>query len=340
MSAGQLSCATLAEVQLKADQLWDSSLKKDYIANVVALDAVRKEQTVQIPELQDSAKDKTVKLIWTQDCETTVSDCSNECTVGGSELEAKCESHTLDICKTTGFTIDEKKLRSKLVTKEELIAKGMLRRMKLLDEYLAQTMVAKLDSFKGVNQFTDGKGTVSGFETSIAASLWNPSLFSYFQLAAIKNQFADAYLLNGSNLYEAYWNAQMNAGNTDGKGAVAQFDSFRKYWDVFNVDSTLGEKSTFLIDRNAVAFVSKTYYPWSGGEESANQYGGAGGSVGMKYQVESRNLPGLFYDVTYKVECVSNEIKHHFTFQANAGIFRNPVGCNANNTGILKFVCA
>ncbi len=342
MSSGGFTCSTLAEVQLKAEQIWaDNAAKKDYIAKVETLTAVRKEQTTRLAPLQDPEKDKTVKLIWVKDCDETTSACGNECTVGGNELETACDTHSLDICRTAGFTVDEKDLRGNVINKEELIAKGFLKKMKVLDEYLATQAVSKIDSFKGVNAYAGGKGTVAGFNTTISPAYWNASLFSYLYLVSQKNKFSDSYLLSGTNLFESFWNAQMNAGNADGKGAKTMFDQFRTYFDVFNIDTVLDpDKATFLIDRNAIAFESKAYYNWSAGDARANQYGGVGGSVGMKYQIESMNLPGVFYDVTYKVVCSGDEIKHHFSLSTKAGIFRNPVGCNLNNTGILKFKCA
>lgn len=341
MSAGSFTCSERAEIQLKADQIWnDNAANKDYLAEVEALRAVREQQTVRLPQLQNSEKDDTVKLIWVKDCDETIADCSDECSVGGAELESACDTHTLDLCKTVGFTVDEKAMRSNVVDVVELIAKGFLRKSKTLDEYLAQQTVTELYSMKGVNQYTGGKGTVAGFNTTISPAFWNASLFSYLALVAKKNKFASPYLLSGTNLYEADWNARMNTANSDGKGAANMFGSMKTYYDVFNVDSELDPlKLTFMINSNAVAFVSKNYYKWSAGSTEADKYGGLGGSVGQKYQIESKNLPGVFYDVTHKIVCESNEIKHHFSLQLKAGIFRNPVGCNLNNTGILTFTC-
>lgn len=344
MSAGNFSCSDLAQVHLKAEQIWaDNASNKDYVANVGTAKAIMQEQTVQIAEFssqQENPKDKTVKLIWVKDCDETSADCSDECTISGVELETACDTHALDICRNSAFQVDEKATRSNDINVQELVAKGMLKRMKVLDEYIAQTMVNDLYMFRGANQYTGGKGTVVGFDTNIAPAFWNPSLFSYLSLVSVKNKFSNPFLLSGTNLYEAAWIAAKNRGNANGSGDAAMFDTFRTYFDVFNIDTELDpEKITFMIDKNAVGFFSKTYYPWTAGDERANKYGGVGGSVGMKYQVESMNLPGVFYDVTYQVVCESNEIKHKFRLDLNAGFFRNPVGCNLNNTGILTFHC-
>jgi hypothetical protein len=341
MSAGLFTCSALAEVQLKAEQIWaDNASNKDYLAEVGTLTAIRSEQSAQLSALQDPDKDNTVKIIWVKDCDETVAACTDECSVGGNELESACDTHALDLCGKVGFTIDEKDLRSNVISKEELVAKAFLRKIKLLDEDLAQTAVNKIYSFKGRNVYAGGKGTISGFDTKVNPAYWNASLFSYLALVAKKNKFASPYLLSGTNLYEAYWNAKMNGANSDGKGAVNMFDSMKMYFDVFNIDAELDPaKYTFMLDKSAMAFFSKNYYPYAPGSSESMQWGGVGGSVGAKYQVPSKNLPGVFYDVTYKVRCVGNEIKHDWSIQYKAGIFRNPVGCDLNNTGILAFKC-
>lgn len=334
MSAGQLTCAELAEVQLKAEQIWaDNAARKDYIANVDSINALRTEQTATLAPLEDKEKDNTVKIAWIKDCDTTIAACADECVVGGAELEASCDTHTLDICRKAGFTVEEKALRTSMFSKEELIAKGFLRKLKLLDEYLNDQAITVINANVGVNAYTGGKGTVAGFTTTIPAAYWNSSLFSYFVLAMKKNKFADAWLLSGDNLYEAWWNAMMNKSVPDASADAAKFDTFRKYFDVNALDALLTPaKKTFLIDRGALAFASKAYWP-----TTPVDYMGAGLT---KYSIPSKNLPGVMYDVTYTTRCVSDKIYHDFSIQMKAGIFVNPKGCNLNSTGILEFKCS
>lgn len=333
MSAGSLSCAELVEVQLKADNMWqDAAYKKDFIADVEALTAIRSEQTVRFPDLETSEKDNTIKIAWIKDCDETIENCGTECTVGGAYAEAACDTHTLTLCKKVGFSVKEKDFRNSIFSKEEVIAVQLMRKMKLLDEYLAEMVVTRLESFKGVNAYTGGKGVVSGFETAINPAYWNANLFGYFALVMKKNKFRDAFLLNGENLFQAAFDAEKNNANSDNKDQLMKMKTLRSYWDVFNVDAVLSpDKSSFLIDRNAIAFASKAY--WSSIPKDF------GSNVGLKYTIESKNLPGVFYDVTYKVTCVGDDIIHNWSIQTKADIFRNPVGCNLNNTGVLKFNC-
>lgn len=342
MSASVYTCATLAEVQLEADKIWaDSAKNKSYMAKVGALEAIRKESNIRFDILEDPEKDREVKLYFLDNCTETTSACTDECTISGTEPGATCKSYSLDICRNYDFKVKEKGFRAIAPTFQEAVAVSMLRGMKTLDEYLAQQVVSKLDANKGANEYTGGKGTVSGFTTTVPAAYWNASLFSYLHLVSEKNKMFDPYILSGTNLYEAYFNAKANAANADGKGSANMFDSMRIYFDIFNVDSVLSpEQSTFLIDRNSIVFVSKNYYQFAPTSEEAQKWGGVGSQVGLKYEVESKNLPGVKYDVTYKVSCSSDTPVHDFRLSVKAGIFTNPVGCDINRTGIYKFKCS
>lgn len=340
MSAGINTCATLAKVQLAADTLWaDNAAQKDYVGNVETLTAIRENQTVQFAELENPMKDKTVTLYWNDMCDTTTTACSDDCTVGGTKPGTVCQDYSLNICRDVDFSVDEKAYRAIAPTFEEAVAKSMLIRMKALDEYVTSRAVTALDAGKGVNQYTGGKGTVAGFATTIPAAYWNASLFGYLSLVAKVNKFTSPYLISGTNLYEASFNATANSGNDNGKGALALFKTMPIYFDVNNIDGVQGQV-TYLVNRNALAFVSKTYNNWGSTDQRANKYGGTGSTAGFRYQVESKNLPGVFYDVIYKIACSGNEITHNFKIQFNGGIFRNPVGCNLNNTNILELTCA
>lgn len=334
MSAGSLTCSELAEIHLKAEAVWaDNAAKKDFIADVGAIEAVRAEQTAKIKEAEDGEKDYDIKVTWLKDCDETIEDATDECTVGGAEPESACKTYTLDIHKKVGFNVQEKVFRTNDYEFQQAVAVSMMRKMKLLDEYIAEQAVEVINNNAGANVFTSGsKGTVSGFNTYVSPQYWSADLISYLHLTAKKNKFLNPFMLSGVNLWEPYQQAKFNAGNASGSGDIAKFNSLRMYWDIFNVDSVLDpDKKTFMIDKGALAFHSKAYY-----STTPRVYTGSGLT---KYSVPSKNLPGVFYDVTYTDTCSADIITHKWSIQTKAGIFHNPVGCNINNTGILSFVC-
>ena len=134
MAAGDFSCAALQDVLVEVDRAWaDNQINKDYMSFAGVLTAVKAEQTARLVELEDPEKDNTIKVYWPADCDDNLDDCDDDCVVGGPELEAKCKEYTLDICQTTGFNVKEKMFRSSNLTREQVVARGMLKKMKLLD---------------------------------------------------------------------------------------------------------------------------------------------------------------------------------------------------------------
>ncbi len=342
MSAGQLSCATLANVQIEADAIWANAAKnKSYIAKAEALKAVKEQSSVRFDILNDPQKDRTVQVYWMDNCNTSTSACTDECTISGSQPENNCKTYTISKCRSVDITIPEKAFRAIAPTYEEALAVSFLRADKTLSEYLAADMVSFLFAHKGVNALgTTSKGTVSGFTTSIAPAYWNATLFSYFMRVAEQNKMYSPYLLSGSNLYEAFIQAKFNAGSAENNGAFAMMGSVPSYFDLFNMDSTLSpDQGTFMVDANAVAFVNKAYYE-PAATADLMKWGGPGGSVGAKFKIASKNLPGVEFDVVHKIRCASDEVYHDFKVTVHFDEFINPVGCDPNNTGIEYFKCA
>lgn len=342
MSASIDTCALLANVQLEIDSVWaDSAKKKDYIASVEAITAIRENQTVRIAELENPLKDKTVTLYWPEFCGATTQACTTDCTPGGTKPGTSCKDYTLEMCREAVFSVDHIKYRAVATTFEEALAVSMMANMQALDEWIAQQAISKLHLNKGVNQFTGGVGTVAGFSTTVPAANWNANLMSYFSLVSKKNKFNSPYLLNSTNLYQAYENAQDNAANANGAGAKNAFSKLKMYFDIFNMSTVLGSDSySFLVNKNALAFVSKNYWNWAGTDGQSEQFGGVGSSAGKRYKIASLNLPGVFYDVVQKTSCSGSEITEDFKLSFNGDIFVNPVPCNPNNIGILEFLCA
>lgn len=334
-TAGTFTCAQLLRVQVEVDKIWaDNQLKQDYESKVDVLTAIRAEQTARLQILEEPEKDRELRVYWPADCSTSLADCGDACEIGGPEPEARCETYALDICKKAGFSIKEYTFRTSELNKEQVVAKALAKRMKELDEYLAQTVVAKLNAFAGANKFLTGIGDPdSGGVTYIAPSYWTADIYGYFSQVAIMNQLNNVFMVHGGNLYQIYWQAQMNQVNANQKDGVLKLQSIRSYWDMFNIDGVNNpDRVSYMISKGAIAFASKAYY----GATPTNYMDD------IRYSIESKALPGVRYDVFYNNECYSGgngDVKHNWTLYVKAGFFLNPVGCDEDVTGIIKFVC-
>jgi hypothetical protein len=136
--------------------------------------------------------------------------------------------------------------------------------------------------------------------------------------------------LSGKNLFESYWLANANAGNSNGKGDAAKFGGADITFDLRNVDSVnTPDALTYMVQKGSIAMASRTYY----GSEVTDYL------TEKRYAIASNFVPGLSYDVHYSTECENDFFKHKFKVKLDAGIFKNPAGCDLTNTGVLGFKC-
>ena len=332
-NAGTLTCGNLLASVDMADRIWaDNASNKQYIAQVGTLQAIRENQTVQMAQLQ-TEKNNQVKLIWLEMCGTETVACSDLCDAGTlDEIQSGCNTYELACLAEDGFKIGQFAFDDTYFNYQEAIAKGMLAKMRNLDEKLAQLGVTALGAMAGTNKYETGIAEGTAFD-KIPPQYWGADLMGEFAMISIINKFKNPYLLSGSGLYKANWNAMMNAQNADGKGAANKFDTFPIYFDLFNVDSISGlSKATYLVDPNALAFVNKARYG-----AVPMQFGN--GADKTLYSVESKNLPGIFYDVIYYTTCSGDDIYHNFKIKATGAYLQNPTGCDTDITGILEFSC-
>ncbi len=313
----------------------DDRIKQQFVPQIEVLKAVNAVNTNQLNVFFNKSK-KTfdVEIMWENFCDIVAGDCASDCTIGGNKSSTNTEVKTLGCFKEVGFTMSEMDFQDNEFDMN--VAKALLKADKELAEKFAQYAVAQIEAFKGANALTTGKGTVAGLETTIDPAYWNASLFAYLNRVAIMNKFSSPILLSGNNLYEAYFVANANAGNDNGKGDKFMFGTMPLYFDLFNVDSVNDPAlKTYMLSQASLAMVSKAFNPDV--PEKTQEF--------TRYKMRSAFIPSLEYDVFYKNACDSNStptrlVDHHWTVRLTADIFNNPAGCTQNNSGVLSFTCA
>jgi hypothetical protein len=329
-----IDCGYLAVVQAMLEDKWvDPVQRNNYIADVEVAKAVLENQQVSMTELTTGGKDRKLSVEWQQKCSITTSACSDDCTITGDDVEPVCKEYDITCLQETSFQVPEKAYRERTIDKQKAIAENMLLHMKAMDEYVAAYVMAGIDANIGTNVHTGAPGVAGGDgATYIAANYWTESIFGYLKLVEAKNKFRGTYLIDGENLYQMLFNKMYDGLNADGKGGAAKANLFKIYSDLVNIE-TLYPKSTYMLHKTAVAFLSKTWYPF-----------GAGAAIRkpgdtMVYSIASQNLPGVNYDVIVKSTCSGNEWYDAYKLQLNGLFAVNPSPCDDGNTGILKFNC-
>lgn len=329
---GSFSETKLLEQRVRASSiLFDDRIKQQFVPQIEVLNAVKAVETATLNAQFQSRKEFDVELMWENFCDIEAQDCDDSCDLGGNKSSTNAETVSLECFKEVKFSMYESDFSDNEFDMN--IAKALLKADKELVEKFAQYVVAQIESFKGVNALTTGKGTVTGSETTIPAAYWNPSLFAYLNRVSIMNKMSNPILLSGNNLYEANYNAQMNAGNANGKGDRNMFGTIPTYFDLFNIDTVnTPDLKSYLLSMGSLAMVSKTFNPDV--PEKLMPF--------TRYTMSSNFFPALKYDVWYDNACEASarrQVAHNWTVRLTAGLFNNPHGCSLDNTGIISLKC-
>ena len=337
-AAGTFTASQILRIQTIADDLWaDNRTRIDYIAECDVVKAIQAEQTAQLDALTDPNRTNTVRLIWPLACEVTDTAVTDDCSFTGTEASSTYQDYALDITREAKFAVKEIEGRTDQITMAQKIAVLSMQADKQLSEYVAEQVVAKIEAERGINTYvpTLENWALSGdsLDTEIPATQWDSTIMPRLRMAARKNKFLNPYLLSGEALWYVNEEAMNNSGNDDGSGDDVRMKRYfrAKYFDPIKIDEVNGsDLKAYMIDRGALAFVSKSHYP---GAPTVYQ-----NPWQTRYTVQSRNIPGLEFEVVYTMACSSGEITHTWKYKINCGIFRNPLGCTETNTGILSFL--
>jgi hypothetical protein len=328
----EISCGYLHTIQRMADDIWADPMKNnDLIADVVTARAVLDNQSVNFTEITGS-KNNELRVEWLTKCDIEVNSCSDDCDISGTDAEPSCKDYEIGCLYETEFKVPLRAYRDRTIEMQQSIAFQKLVHMKALDERLTQYIIAGLTANAGTNLFTGGVGDADPGITYIAPQYWDLNLFGYFDQVKRLNKFRNPYLVTGNNLYQLLFNVPYEAGTSVDKGGVRKVGTLRIYQDPENIeDHAPGQ--TFLVHKTAVAFLNKAWNKINpiNAEVKAGQY--------WEWSEESKNLPGVFYDIIMKETCVGDEFYQAFKIKLHGVFAANPFPCDEDNTGVLIFEC-
>ena len=330
-TAGVWSETTLLNIRERLDAIGlNDRVSKQFAPTLEAYKALEMVNTANVSTLKRGNKAYTVEVEWINACSLTPTSTAS-CEFGTTELSSNTETYTLDQHYEVMFQVQEYDFYTNDFGFEEAIAKGLLKADKELCEKFVQTWITDINTTAGVNAYTAAPGTVSGTTTTIAAADWDASLYAYFVQTGMINEFTNPVLLTGNNLLRAFLNAQFNAGNADGKGAMAAFGTLPTYFDPINmtaVNST--SEYSYLLSTGSWTWASAPKYDTT--MQVFDDY--------RRYSMPSRFIPGLWLNIMIKEVCDNNYTKYSFKVMADWMTAENPAGCTATNTGTLRFLCS
>jgi hypothetical protein len=329
----EISCGYLHTIQRMADDIWADPMKNnDLIAEVITAKALLENQSVNFTEITGT-KNQELRVEWLTKCDITPTACTDDCTITGEDADPTCKDYEIGCLYETTFQVPLRAYRDRSIEMQQSIAFQKLAHMKALDERLAQYIIAGFVAGAGTNLFTGGVGDVQGTTTYIAPQYWDNAIWGYFDQVRRLNKFRNPYLINGNNLYQLIFNIPLEVGNAQGGSAnVRKMNTLKVYQDPENMEDHAAGQS-FLVHKTAAAFLNKAWNKINpiNAEVKAGQY--------WEWSEESKNIPGVFYDITMKETCSGNEFYQAFKIKLHGVFATNPYPCDEDNTGIIIFEC-
>ena len=343
-----LDCGQLAIIQKKVEDFW----REPRLINIdnIPIDGVAKavldNQDIVIGELASKSKARKVSVEWQSKCDIEVQECSDDCDIDGEDVTPECEEYEVECLYETSFVMQQRAYRDKFAEFSDNLAINIVKHKKAMIDQLNRGMLAWLGLNAGVNQFTQGIGTVAGAVTTIPAMHWDEKIWGYFAQVLDYNQFSSAYMLSGNNLYQQVWNARMQNANMN------MFEWLKPTFDLRAFNHHDVSDATLLIHKTAAAFINKAWNP-IGAQNAIPHEGGKylewSDSLGLNLSVPLNipglqnqttiGLPNIFVDVTMKEWCESNDFYTGVKMKLWGAMALNPKPCNQDVTGILYFEC-
>jgi hypothetical protein len=349
---GEFGCAELQTIDLTAAQVFrpngGANISTAYLPeSAAALQALTLPNKPFFEPLQDPAKDRTIRIRWVDSCPQEVEDCPTDyCDISGTEAGALCQDYEIDQCIAyPGFSVTERMFRTSQLTFDQVLAPQYNQAILQVENALSKAWLEFLCANAGINEDTLSPWTIEDDATYIPASGWNADMMAYLATTLRVNKLNPGVMIGTQGLMTQWMLAQAYASTPTGAAQNVLLNSFgTPAWDLWQMPGVLGQCSgfgatpkqgMFMYDPQAVALVTKSEFLEYGAEGrvvyTPNGYT-------RRYAVRGRNLP-IDIDMIYQVECVGKDIRHTWKPFISYGTFLNPLGCNTDRTGILKFIC-
>lgn len=340
MAAGDFTATELMNIQLMSERMWtDGILAREGEPQAGAAIAVLENQNARFSELNNRDKDLKIDVSWIDTCALEDEACEDNCDLTEALLETGKETYQPDICRKSGFSVDAETSRTNSYDTQEAAAKGLAKAIQNLDEFWARQVLVKLNTFAGYNVYpTPWTFDPAAMTTNVPAADYHLSMTANLMIQARMNRLGTPYYIENGLLEAERLNAQLDAGNAEGRGNNARVNALNMYSDPLNFALSGVSDSLFGVAASAVAFKTVNRNP-----DSPIVIGGSVGQT--RYTVNSRVLPGVKYDVYHTVTCVENgRLVYTWRLETNGGIWLNPAGCpitveeeTYNSTGVLSY---
>ena len=343
MAAGDFSNTVLKALQFKTDQVWEGERRnQEFMAETSTIEALRANQNASVNIFEGTAErdNNAVEISWLVSSGITgTQDSASACTPSGTELESGKKTYTLSFDKEAATPLKVKRwgeLRDNIMDDGSQVALGLLKMDKELSEQINTSAHARLVSFKGQNKMPTG--TLEGWDittanTYIDSAKWDENLFVEMAISNRWNKYSNPFMIHGMNYLKDSAIYGFDRVNDNERDKILKLTQFPHYFDPVTFATQSVSNNSYMVDANSVAFASKHYHT-SVTQQKADV---------VTFPYESRNLPGVTFDVTVTSVCENSEDGKRETYsdvyqmRAKYDIFNAPT-IVTGDTGVLEII--
>lgn len=347
-TAGYTDETLLVKRQAKAKALGMANrLDADAIAFMETVRAIKDNTTMTFSELMRSDKDVQVQVNYGHYCGESADayDADEACDPTCTEPSTNAKTITAPTPIHKCFSIDWTKYRANEIDAVDQYMESRVMTEKMIYQTLSQQLVAQLELNLGTNLYTTGKATVAGTTNTINAAYWNATLIPDLKRTAMRNKFTNPVYLDSGLLWNQMFAAKMNAGNANGVGDAAMFNSIAGsyYADIYNIDIVnTPDLVMYMFDKGVIGLDSKSIEV--GFDRLLTNPGGILDAAYVGNDQWRWSEPSILdnrfvLDVHRIVTCKGDAKVEKFDIILRPVWFIAPTGCTTTNTGILKFTC-
>lgn len=343
MAKGVFTPTELVEIQTTLESKWkEPQYSKNYTPRGETAKAINENQTATFRELESPDKEREVAVKWADWCDDTSTTTTNvdACVHNGcDEPDPKTKTYALNTFIEDCYTVTSEDFQTSVLSEQEVVANGMAAKMKNLYELFNTKIIAVLAANVGGNPLLTNPATGTTYTTNADGSTEIPAnefdiqhIYPYWMQVLTLLRSSNNFMIDGQNFFQAAVIAEADALNTNGKIAKQLFDMYPYYNDLLGFVRAGVTDETFVLDKGAVALANRVKWP-----KIPELFSTTNAGSFTRYQIPFAPLPGFNLDVQYEQSCTGGDISHIWNFKLRAGIFVNPITCDADNTGIWSF---
>lgn len=263
MAAGTFTAGQLGDAIAIESEIIETSRVSELKTSIVAGQALFMHQDHRFTELMANngmgQRCVSIQVATHRMCDIDVAETTTISCDVGTQTETEAEGITLDkenLAKIAFRVLDSE--CNNVFTFERVLAESMIKAKAKLEVQLSKLAVTKasINADTPVTTWFETTGTVNNNTFIVDPADWASDLIADIRYAGSLTKANDMIIINGQNFHTETFLANFKGIACCDNDQVLLGSGYNIYFDVHNVDQTLGGKYTLAVDKNALIFWS------------------------------------------------------------------------------------